>query len=683
MSTGITRDGFVQELVSGSSHGLFVLDDTGTVVFGNGVLADCLGLDREDVVGDRLRDHAASGGVLERVREASTPPASELAIGLRTADGDREELVVSPESVEVDEEVYYTLWCDQRVLDTRDVSEQTHARTARTAPVALDDLTALWRRLLATDDPTAAADVALDALERLLGVDLACVRLLDEGSNALERITATEQAAELLASRPTFDMNRSLAGRAFRRDEPICETPAGSGGVFGRANLHAPVGDHGTLSVFGRGEGFTPRDEDLIEHVAAILGDAITAAAGPAATSTEESGAYALPMRELVTATIDGERRETITQGVCDRLIRTDGFDGAWFVETDIDGAWRSVEASAGDTDSPPEGVRRAATGVDDHDDPVNRAVETGEVCLVCRQRTVSETDGDDTETVETTAVVPVAHDDRTYGVLVVRSASGAVDGPVRTELDLLGDVVGLAVYAVQSKQLLLSETVQQLEFEVTDPDCLAVTVSEAAEAFCEIEHRTLTNDGDHLCYLKIDGCGADTARDATASIDSVHDCRVVDTDEKGCLIEVVKPDSGAEALMDVGATVRRATAEDGVGTLIVETPLSIDVREVVDAYTALNPESHLVAKREIDRSVSTADALDQRVEDRLTEKQLSVLTSAYYAGYFEWPRANTAEEIADSLDISPATLHQHLRTAERKVLELVCEDRSHSADAR
>jgi predicted DNA binding protein len=51
------------------------------------------------------------------------------------------------------------------------------------------------------------------------------------------------------------------------------------------------------------------------------------------------------------------------------------------------------------------------------------------------------------------------------------------------------------------------------------------------------------------------------------------------------------------------------------------------------------------------------------------------VLTSAYYAGYFEWPRANTAEEVADSLGISPATLHEHLRTAERKLLEQVCEE--------
>jgi len=280
---------------------------------------------------------------------------------------------------------------------------------------------------------------------------------------------------------------------------------------------------------------------------------------------------------------------------------------------------------------------------------------------------------------VETTVVVPVSHVDRTYSVLVLRSDSAReVDAHRRSELGILGDVLGLATYAAESKKLLLSEKVQQLEFEVTDPDCLAVVVSEATDAFCEIEHQTLTNDGDHLCYVQIEGASPESAREATATVETVTDCRVVEVGDEGCLLEVRKTRSGAEAMMDVGATVRRATAEEGVGTLVVETPLSADVREVVDAYTAMNPESRLVAKREIDRPVPTTGSLTESLEDTLTDRQHSVLTAAYYAGYFEWPRANTAEEIADSLGISPATLHQHLRAAERKLLDLVCEEQAH-----
>lgn len=70
-------------------------------------------------------------------------------------------------------------------------------------------------------------------------------------------------------------------------------------------------------------------------------------------------------------------------------------------------------------------------------------------------------------------------------------------------------------------------------------------------------------------------------------------------------------------------------------------------------------------------------ESLVEDVEDVLTDRQYAVLTTAYYAGYFDWPRGNTAEEIADSLDISSATFHQHIRGAERKLIGLVCKSDS------
>ena len=42
---------------------------------------------------------------------------------------------------------------------------------------------------------------------------------------------------------------------------------------------------------------------------------------------------------------------------------------------------------------------------------------------------------------------------------------------------------------------------------------------------------------------------------------------------------------------------------------------------------------------------------------------------TAYHAGYFEWPRGSTAEELADSMDVSSPTLHNHLRRAQQKLL--------------
>ncbi|MFC7230435.1 helix-turn-helix domain-containing protein [Saliphagus sp. GCM10025308] len=36
----------------------------------------------------------------------------------------------------------------------------------------------------------------------------------------------------------------------------------------------------------------------------------------------------------------------------------------------------------------------------------------------------------------------------------------------------------------------------------------------------------------------------------------------------------------------------------------------------------------------------------------------------AYHAGYFDWPRQNTAGDIAASMDVAETTFHYHLRNA-------------------
>lgn len=68
------------------------------------------------------------------------------------------------------------------------------------------------------------------------------------------------------------------------------------------------------------------------------------------------------------------------------------------------------------------------------------------------------------------------------------------------------------------------------------------------------------------------------------------------------------------------------------------------------------------MAKRELDQSIQTADEFRQSVEGGLTEKQRSAIESAYASGYYDWPRAITAEELSNSMGISSSTLHQHLR---------------------
>ncbi|MDB9235420.1 helix-turn-helix domain-containing protein [Halorubrum ezzemoulense] len=55
---------------------------------------------------------------------------------------------------------------------------------------------------------------------------------------------------------------------------------------------------------------------------------------------------------------------------------------------------------------------------------------------------------------------------------------------------------------------------------------------------------------------------------------------------------------------------------------------------------------------------------------DSITPRRRTMLNKALEAGYFDIPRGSTLEEIADDLDIAKTTASQHLRKAERSIME-------------
>lgn len=68
--------------------------------------------------------------------------------------------------------------------------------------------------------------------------------------------------------------------------------------------------------------------------------------------------------------------------------------------------------------------------------------------------------------------------------------------------------------------------------------------------------------------------------------------------------------------------------------------------------------------------------------DSTLTERQREVVAEALARGYYDWPREITNEELATELGISRATLHEHLRKAERAVLSSAMAD-SHKRTGR
>lgn len=63
-----------------------------------------------------------------------------------------------------------------------------------------------------------------------------------------------------------------------------------------------------------------------------------------------------------------------------------------------------------------------------------------------------------------------------------------------------------------------------------------------------------------------------------------------------------------------------------------------------------------------------------QNLLQAFPDRQREVLNTAIEMGYYEMPRATTLEELAERVGVAKTTVSQHLRKAERKVIEFVAQ---------
>jgi predicted DNA binding protein len=264
-------------------------------------------------------------------------------------------------------------------------------------------------------------------------------------------------------------------------------------------------------------------------------------------------------------------------------------------------------------------------------------------------------------------AAVPLTHGETTYGALVVRAnGRGAFDDPERTALADLGRRIGLTITATERRQLLLGDTVVRLTLQYTNRSAVLVDLSRTLD--CDIELTGVVAADAHslLCFVTVDGAAPETVLNWVSETDSIGDARLIRSFEDGALLEmVIESDSPALAL----------TVETGTATVVAEFAPNVGVRPLIDELNRQYPSVELRSKQEVTPTDQTPTGFRESIDEKLTEKQQSVLRAAYHAGYFEWPRGSTAEELAESMGISSPTLHNHLRRAQQKLLGVAFDD--------
>lgn len=283
-----------------------------------------------------------------------------------------------------------------------------------------------------------------------------------------------------------------------------------------------------------------------------------------------------------------------------------------------------------------------------------------------------------------TWTVVPLVYGRTVYGALGLYTARETVSDRERSILGELGETIGHAINAVETRQLLSADALVELEVECGDD--AEPLVAAATELSCGFELEGLVPAGEEgtVAYVRVMGAPAGAARDALAAA-TAGAVRVVREhgDGAGGLLEwQATGDSLLGALVDHGTSVRSVRADGGTARYELAAASGADVRTLVDTVTDRYRDTRVLSKRERATLDDAAESLSEDCLGDLTDRQREVLEAAYRAGYFSWPRDSTAEELAETLDISSATLHSHLRKAEQSLLTVLFEPQTEPVDA-
>ena len=664
-----------EEVIDALDDGVYALDDEGQFVFANEAMAELTGYSVDELLGEHtiiIKDRETVELAESKLRELLSADGPDeigttFELNIRRATG---------EPIACEDHMSILYGPDGEFRGTagviRDISERKRREQLLSA------LQETSRSLMQAPNREEVAGIVAGATERVLGLDMAVVRLYDADEQLLRPAATTDAVTEQLGERPVYALDEGQAGQVFASGERVTHSGKhrlDENGPTMQSGLYVPIGVHGTLSVFS-----TEPDafDDIDRQVVALLATNAAAACNRAkreqeVRETRERIATILDringlIENTVEVLVEATTREAVELGVCEELAATEPYNFAWIGRPAVQGSGLEVRERAGeiplsmddtlpmDDDTP--GAKALAdqtteifddlTGVDD--ELVQRAHAAGVASMM---------------------VVPLAYTDSTYGVLYVcADRVNAFDEREQVVLEALGRAVANAINAIESGKILSADKVIEMEFTVNDRRLLLSRLSASTDATLRSVGTVMQDDGSLRLYLTAEGSDSDAVRDALVDDDSVTDVTRVAEHEGSALFELTVEQSLLATLVDHGAVPNSITGENGIARYTIELPYEADAREVFSLVEDNYDSTDLVGYHEHERPVQTQQEFQASLSERFTDRQETALRTAFLGGFFEWPREVDGDELANAMDISRPTYHQHLRAAQQKVYE-------------
>ena len=530
----------------------------------------------------------------------------------------------------------------------------------------------------------------------VLNLDASAVYLFDADANNLQPAAYSATMTELNGPLPTVRADgETLPSYSFVEDEAlIFDDIHESDRLDNRASdirsaAYIPLGDHGVFIAGSEQVG-------VFDNMARELADLLAATAEAALDRVSRESRLreqdrtlqqqnqqltALnrineTIRGIDQAVVQAETQDEIDHTVCELLTTDDRFNFAWIGTIDPTSntveprAWAGSEQGYLDSQSFAVDVANA--------EPAGQTAATGDVTMVTN---VAAGLRDDQWRKEALACdflsvlsIPLVYSDLTHGVLTVYAPTqDAFDDTTKAVLAELGETIASALSAIERKNALLTTSMTRVEFAIDDPSFVLSRL--AQEAGCTLSYQggvQQSTEGSYV-FVTVEDASLENVTEAASQLVAIDDVQTISTGEGGGVLRLrlTQPFLALE-LADHGAVFREATADPTTTTLVIDIPDGIDVRTIAQLVSETFSSVELRAKQTLDQTV--AHDLYSRFLEKLTERQLEVIQTAYYSGYFESPRESTGEDVAATLGISPPAFYAHARTVQRKLFATLFE---------
>ena len=384
-------------------------------------------------------------------------------------------------------------------------------------------------------------------------------------------------------------------------------------------------------------------------------------------------------IREIDRTLVQAETRDEVFQSVCDVLTQQRDFAFAWVGTPETGTEKLTCRGWAGDSAEYLDQIRRRDDHQDDGGEPSVRTATNGEVTVVSNVAETIREGAWQTHALrrgyQSVISIPLVYDDFHYGVLSVYADRPDVfDGRSEDVLVELGETVGLALSALDRKNALLTNTSTQLEFETRDASYPPLQLAQHVGCSMSFQPGINKHNDAVVMFVTVETDAVETVRTQAERMTAIESVQRLTEGETNSLLQLqLSQQSLAPSLADYGAVLDRIDAEPTSATISVDVPTTLDAGLIIQHVTERLEGSELSAKRTGTRT--PVHEFYTTVLERLTARQLEVIQTAYYGGYFESPREQTGEDIAAVLDISPPAFYQHTRAVQRKLFSTLFDD--------